>query len=194
MYWINQQNCRACLVCVDACPVAGALVVRNERPVIDLSRCTECGECVEVCPHGAIEAVASVEGEIVQTTDRAPDGGTMKPRKEVVLPVSGQDARTPEIRADAQPPAESTGSGIMRTIADVGGLLLNALSDAVQQRDISDRSERTSLGQGRASGGGTGSGGGKGGGRRQRQKNRGPGRGQGPGGGQGRGGGGRGRR
>lgn len=39
-----------CTVCVDACPVPGALPLQDGVPLVDLDVCTGCGVCHEVCP------------------------------------------------------------------------------------------------------------------------------------------------
>jgi len=51
---INTETCLPylgpeCGVCVDSCPVPGALQLRNERPVIDDTLCTGCAMCREAC-------------------------------------------------------------------------------------------------------------------------------------------------
>ena len=52
---IGAQDCLAhqgssCSVCVERCPVPGALRLERGRPVIDAARCTGCGVCQHVCP------------------------------------------------------------------------------------------------------------------------------------------------
>ncbi len=39
-----------CSVCVEQCPVPGAISRVGGRPVIDAERCTGCGVCLHVCP------------------------------------------------------------------------------------------------------------------------------------------------
>ncbi|MBT8483964.1 MAG: 4Fe-4S dicluster domain-containing protein [Phycisphaerales bacterium] len=39
-----------CTVCVERCPVDGALQLVDNRPVIDAETCTGCGVCQYVCP------------------------------------------------------------------------------------------------------------------------------------------------
>ncbi|MFG0315692.1 MAG: 4Fe-4S dicluster domain-containing protein [Planctomycetota bacterium JB042] len=39
-----------CSVCVERCPVEGALRLEAGRPVVDADVCTGCGDCVDVCP------------------------------------------------------------------------------------------------------------------------------------------------
>lgn len=39
-----------CSVCVERCPVAGAIVVELGRPRVDPARCDGCGRCVLACP------------------------------------------------------------------------------------------------------------------------------------------------
>ncbi|MCO5167418.1 MAG: 4Fe-4S dicluster domain-containing protein [Planctomycetes bacterium] len=45
-----------CAVCVEQCPVPGALRLDGGRPVVDAGRCTGCGVCQHVCPspHNAV--------------------------------------------------------------------------------------------------------------------------------------------
>jgi ferredoxin-type protein NapG len=44
---------QACRVCVEACPVPGALVEHDGHPVVDEARCIGCGVCENVCPTPA---------------------------------------------------------------------------------------------------------------------------------------------
>ena len=39
-----------CSVCVERCPVAGAIVVELGRPRVDVAHCDGCGHCVAACP------------------------------------------------------------------------------------------------------------------------------------------------
>ena len=39
-----------CSVCVERCPVDGAMSLSEGRPVVDPDRCTGCGDCAPVCP------------------------------------------------------------------------------------------------------------------------------------------------
>ena len=50
---ISEQACSQCGACVEACK-EGAVVVRDGRPMLDLSRCLTCGQCVRVCPTGTL--------------------------------------------------------------------------------------------------------------------------------------------
>ncbi|MBK6940249.1 MAG: 4Fe-4S dicluster domain-containing protein [Planctomycetes bacterium] len=49
-----------CSVCVEHCPVAGAITLEHGKPRIALDRCTGCGVCIDACPapEPAIQAVA----------------------------------------------------------------------------------------------------------------------------------------
>ena len=44
---------QTCRVCVEACPVPGALAEHDGHPVVDQSRCIGCGVCEHVCPTPA---------------------------------------------------------------------------------------------------------------------------------------------
>ncbi len=47
------DECLACGVCMDECPVE-AISEGEEIFVIDPNECTDCGSCSEVCPNEAI--------------------------------------------------------------------------------------------------------------------------------------------
>jgi ferredoxin len=60
---VREADCLAttsfCSVCVERCPVEGAIVVELGRPRVDPTRCDGCGVCVGVCPapRNALELV-----------------------------------------------------------------------------------------------------------------------------------------
>ncbi|ORT99265.1 Indolepyruvate oxidoreductase subunit IorA [Anaerovibrio sp. JC8] len=55
---VNQDKCINCRKCIReiGCP---ALIIRDERVVIDYSLCTGCGLCSQICPVGAIGGEAN---------------------------------------------------------------------------------------------------------------------------------------
>ena len=53
MPWIRIENCVACGVCVEECPV-GAISMNEHAAVIDQKACIRCGKCHEICPHEAV--------------------------------------------------------------------------------------------------------------------------------------------
>lgn len=50
---IIEERCTGCGDCVDTCP-ENALVISNEKVVINRSVCNACGQCVQSCPEEAI--------------------------------------------------------------------------------------------------------------------------------------------
>ncbi len=49
---VDQDRCRQCSTCVDACPV-GAICFEGGSVITDREVCTGCGTCVTACPCGA---------------------------------------------------------------------------------------------------------------------------------------------
>jgi pyruvate ferredoxin oxidoreductase delta subunit len=52
---VNEEICRQCLLCVQACPDSAIPYRENERVAVDLKHCKGCGICAHVCPFDAIE-------------------------------------------------------------------------------------------------------------------------------------------
>jgi 2-oxoglutarate ferredoxin oxidoreductase subunit delta len=54
--WANTHNCKACWVCVDACPkqVIGKVGFLWHRHIIfkNSQNCIGCKNCIKICPHG----------------------------------------------------------------------------------------------------------------------------------------------
>lgn len=48
--FVTDTDCSGCFVCVDRCR-KNALVIRNQRPVIDEAQCDRCGNCIKFCPN-----------------------------------------------------------------------------------------------------------------------------------------------
>jgi NADH-quinone oxidoreductase subunit F len=55
-YSIN-DNCTGCMLCARNCPEKAISGTKQERHVIDITRCTKCGACRTVCKFDAVEAV-----------------------------------------------------------------------------------------------------------------------------------------
>ncbi len=56
MPWVKEDQCKGCGICVDACPVEGAIKMVNGKARINNAICTRCGKCMEVCPTNAIRS------------------------------------------------------------------------------------------------------------------------------------------
>ncbi len=59
-YLIDGDKCKACGLCLKACPVEAITGAKKEIHVIDQGKCTRCGICLEVCPDrfGAVRCVS----------------------------------------------------------------------------------------------------------------------------------------
>ncbi len=54
---INEDECSACGICVDAC-AEGVLDLQGDTVVVENEDdCTACSACLEECPMGAIEEI-----------------------------------------------------------------------------------------------------------------------------------------
>ena len=61
-YRIKDYRCKACLKCLDACPVDAIIGAKWQVHEIDQSKCIKCGACMEVCPKrfNAVECVTGL--------------------------------------------------------------------------------------------------------------------------------------
>jgi F420-non-reducing hydrogenase iron-sulfur subunit len=49
-YYIDPEQCQACMICAKRCPVEAIIGSKNQVHVIDQETCIKCGTCFEVCP------------------------------------------------------------------------------------------------------------------------------------------------
>ncbi len=55
MPWVKKDDCIKCKICLNVCPVEGAIILESDGyPYIDNNVCTRCGICMEKCPKNAI--------------------------------------------------------------------------------------------------------------------------------------------
>jgi NADH:ubiquinone oxidoreductase subunit F (NADH-binding)/(2Fe-2S) ferredoxin/NAD-dependent dihydropyrimidine dehydrogenase PreA subunit len=61
-YRIKEYRCKACLLCLKACPVDAIAGAKWQVHEIDQSKCIKCGTCMEVCPprFNAVECVSGL--------------------------------------------------------------------------------------------------------------------------------------
>ncbi len=84
--WVNTDRCKACDICVDACP-AGVLSMQQEATstlgamisVIAPESCIGCNECELTCPDFAIYVASKKEFKFAKLTDSA------KERQEAIV-------------------------------------------------------------------------------------------------------------
>jgi len=57
---IDSEKCKACTLCIKACPVGAISGKFKEAHVIDNSKCIKCGACITRCKFGAISKVDKV--------------------------------------------------------------------------------------------------------------------------------------
>ncbi len=84
--WVNTSRCKACDICVDACP-AGVLSMKADASstlgaIIDIvapEACIGCNECELSCPDFAIYVAEKSEFKFAKLTD------TSKARQEAIM-------------------------------------------------------------------------------------------------------------
>jgi ferredoxin len=54
MPWINVEDCTACGICVEECPV-DTIVMFDEGAQIEMAGCIRCGVCHDICAEGAVK-------------------------------------------------------------------------------------------------------------------------------------------
>jgi uncharacterized Fe-S center protein len=64
MPWINVEDCTACGICVEKCPV-NTIILKDEEVEIEMDGCIRCGICHEVCPQEAIRHDSEKTSEII---------------------------------------------------------------------------------------------------------------------------------
>ncbi len=57
---LNRDVCVGCGMCLNVCPHAVFVLVRNKAVINDLNRCMECGACAVNCPVAALSVKAGV--------------------------------------------------------------------------------------------------------------------------------------
>jgi len=61
-YRIKEYRCKACMLCLKACPVEAIIGGKRQVHEIDQSKCIKCGSCMDVCPprFSAVECVSGL--------------------------------------------------------------------------------------------------------------------------------------
>lgn len=56
MPWIKTEDCIGCGICLNRCPITGAIEMENGKALIHQELCTKCGVCLDVCPKNAVRS------------------------------------------------------------------------------------------------------------------------------------------
>jgi NADH:ubiquinone oxidoreductase subunit F (NADH-binding)/(2Fe-2S) ferredoxin/NAD-dependent dihydropyrimidine dehydrogenase PreA subunit len=62
-YRIKDYRCKACMLCLKACPADAIIGGKRQVHEIDQSKCIKCGSCMEACPS-KFSAVECISGQI----------------------------------------------------------------------------------------------------------------------------------
>lgn len=189
MYYIDENLCTGCGVCIGACN-RGAISMRGNTAFIDENLCTSCGRCADACLTGAIIM------EPVTPTARVEKPGLPVRVSNVAPPLTAATARNQQV--DAVPVSTPASQSKLDAAQRFFSGLLSLMGFALDVKrsfapNITSADSRNEV-AGPGLGGGSPRGMGRGGGGRAQHKGQGgrPRGGQGAGAGRG-GGGGRGR-
>jgi uncharacterized Fe-S center protein len=81
---IKSKACTGCGVCIEWCP-AGAIVMKDNKAVMDQFKCIGCGECLAVCRFGAVGFTWSATYEQLQRKVVEYAMGVCKTKKDKIL-------------------------------------------------------------------------------------------------------------
>jgi len=57
MIFVDEDKCTGCGDCLEVCPEEGAVVLQEDKAVINQELCNSCAECLTSCPESAIYEV-----------------------------------------------------------------------------------------------------------------------------------------
>jgi len=57
MIFIDEDKCTGCGDCLEVCPEEGAIVLQEDKAIINQELCNSCAECVTACAESAIYEV-----------------------------------------------------------------------------------------------------------------------------------------
>ena len=80
-YYIDPEKCKACMICLQRCPVGGIDGAKKTIHVIDQEQCTHCGTCFYVCPP-RLDAVRRVVDEPIPAPIPEAERTVVNKRKE----------------------------------------------------------------------------------------------------------------
>lgn len=144
MIFIDEDKCTGCGDCLQACPEEGAIVLQDDKAIINRELCTSCAACLPACSEGAIYEVEAA-------------------------PVAAERAQPAQVTK--QPKLSRARPAIVATLAAAGPLAVDAMV-GLARRWLEGRSVARRTG-GQAESGRGGQAGPGSGGRRRRQRGKG---------------------
>ena len=57
MIFVDEDKCTGCGDCLEVCPEEGAIVLQEDKAIINRELCTSCAACLPACSEGAIYEV-----------------------------------------------------------------------------------------------------------------------------------------
>ncbi len=65
MYYVNQEICIGCGICVPDCPTKDIFLSDCGKAEVKNKRCLECGHCLAICPVNAVDCATAQPGEVL---------------------------------------------------------------------------------------------------------------------------------
>jgi thioredoxin reductase/NAD-dependent dihydropyrimidine dehydrogenase PreA subunit len=87
---VRADMCVGCATCAAACPVPGAVTVKNRLATVDPELCEGHGQCAQACPVGAIALSAGASVQRVEVPDLGLDFQTSVPGIYIVGELGGR--------------------------------------------------------------------------------------------------------
>lgn len=119
---VRADMCVGCATCAAACPVPGAITVKNRLATVDPELCEGHGQCAQACPVGAIALSAGASVQRVEVPDLGLDFQTSVPGIYIV--------------------GELGGRGLIKNAVNEGKLAVEHVAESLRRRSPSPNADQ----------------------------------------------------
>lgn len=118
---VRADMCVGCGTCAAACPVPGAITVKNRLATVDPELCEGHGQCAQACPVGAIALSSGASVQRVEVPDLGLDFQTSVPGIYIV--------------------GELGGRGLIKNAVNEGKLAIEHIAESLRRRNPSSNAD-----------------------------------------------------